>query len=108
MTMPATRSFDRRGALRGAALALAAGQVGLPGAVHAGGGDDRARARAQSPSPTRGGNTVTTPAAPPQATATDGAVRPFRIDVPQEALADLRRRVEAMRWPGKELVADRS
>jgi hypothetical protein len=35
-------------------------------------------------------------------------IRPFRIDVPDEAIADLRRRIAAVRWPGKELVADRS
>src|SRR4051795_2109200 len=38
--------------------------------------------------------------------ATD--VRPFRIEVPEEELAELRRRVAATRWPGKELVEDRS
>jgi pimeloyl-ACP methyl ester carboxylesterase len=46
---------------------------------------------------------MSTPAA---ATAT--AVRPFRVDVPEEALADLRRRISATRLPTKELVADRS
>jgi pimeloyl-ACP methyl ester carboxylesterase len=35
-------------------------------------------------------------------------VRPFRVDTPDEALADLRRRIAAMRWPTKELVADRA
>ena len=35
-------------------------------------------------------------------------IRPFRVGMPDEALADLRRRIGAMRWPGKELVADRS
>jgi pimeloyl-ACP methyl ester carboxylesterase len=35
-------------------------------------------------------------------------VRPFRIDVPEEDLVDLRRRIEAARWPSKELVEDRS
>ena len=36
------------------------------------------------------------------------AIRPFRIEVPQEQLADLRRRIEATRWPSEELVADRA
>ena len=36
------------------------------------------------------------------------AIRPFRIEVPKEQLADLRRRIEATRWPSEELVADRS
>ena len=36
------------------------------------------------------------------------AVSPFRIDVPEEDLDDLRRRIAATRWPTKELVEDRS
>src|SRR3712207_9402669 len=36
------------------------------------------------------------------------AVRPYRIDVPEEDLVDLRRRVAATRWPDKETVDDRS
>ena len=39
-------------------------------------------------------------------TATD--VRPFHLDIPEEKLADLRRRIEATRWPSKELGEDRS
>src|SRR3712207_4023956 len=35
-------------------------------------------------------------------------VRPYRIDVPEEDLVDLRRRIAATRWPSKELVEDRS
>ena len=35
-------------------------------------------------------------------------IRPFRVDMPDEAIADLRRRIAATRWPAKELVADRS
>jgi len=35
-------------------------------------------------------------------------IRPFHVDIPEEALADLRRRLAAPRWPHKELVADRS
>ena len=37
------------------------------------------------------------------------AVRPFpHVNVPESELDDLRRRVKAMRWPTKELVADQS
>jgi pimeloyl-ACP methyl ester carboxylesterase len=36
------------------------------------------------------------------------AVRPFHVDISDEALEDLRRRIAAVRWPSKELVADRS
>lgn len=35
-------------------------------------------------------------------------IRPFRINIPEEALTDLRSRLAATRWPSKELVADRS
>ena len=40
--------------------------------------------------------------------SSDTEIRPFQIDMPDEAIADLRRRIGAMRWPGQELVADRS
>jgi pimeloyl-ACP methyl ester carboxylesterase len=36
------------------------------------------------------------------------AIRPFRIEVPEEQLAELRRRLAATRFPSGELVADRS
>jgi pimeloyl-ACP methyl ester carboxylesterase len=36
------------------------------------------------------------------------ALRPFQIDVPEEQFAELRRRIEATRWPSRELVDDRS
>jgi pimeloyl-ACP methyl ester carboxylesterase len=38
----------------------------------------------------------------------EAAVRPFHVDVPEEKLVELRRRIEATRWPSKELVEDRS
>jgi pimeloyl-ACP methyl ester carboxylesterase len=37
-----------------------------------------------------------------------GEIRPFRIDVPEEDLVDLRRRIAATQWPEKETVADQS
>jgi pimeloyl-ACP methyl ester carboxylesterase len=39
-------------------------------------------------------------------TATD--IRSFRIEIPEEQIDDLRRRLAATRWPTKELVEDRS
>jgi pimeloyl-ACP methyl ester carboxylesterase len=36
------------------------------------------------------------------------AIRPFHVDIPDEALEDLRRRIAATRLPSKELVPDRS
>jgi pimeloyl-ACP methyl ester carboxylesterase len=41
-------------------------------------------------------------------TAEATAVRAFRVEVPDEQLAELRRRIAATRWPSKELVDDRS
>jgi pimeloyl-ACP methyl ester carboxylesterase len=35
-------------------------------------------------------------------------VRPFQLEIPDEQIDDLRRRIAATRWPSKELVADRS
>jgi pimeloyl-ACP methyl ester carboxylesterase len=40
--------------------------------------------------------------------ATTDTVRSFQVDVNDDDLADLRRRLAAVRWPSKELVADRS
>ena len=35
-------------------------------------------------------------------------IRTFHVDIPEEQFDDLRRRIEATRWPSKELVDDRS
>jgi pimeloyl-ACP methyl ester carboxylesterase len=47
------------------------------------------------------------PVRPAPAAAVD-TIRPFRIDIPDAALADLRARIKATRWPDKETVADDS
>jgi hypothetical protein len=39
-------------------------------------------------------------------TASD--IRPYQLDIPDQALDDLRRRIAATRWPSRELVTDRS
>src|SRR4029450_8510624 len=39
-------------------------------------------------------------------TATE--IRPFQVEIPQDKIDDLRRRIRATRWPSKELVEDRS
>jgi hypothetical protein len=43
-----------------------------------------------------------------ESTMTPPAIRPFRIDVPEEEVVELRRRIAATRWPSKELVDDSS
>ncbi len=35
-------------------------------------------------------------------------IRPFHVNVPEEALVDLRQRIAATRWPDRETVSDRS
>jgi pimeloyl-ACP methyl ester carboxylesterase len=40
--------------------------------------------------------------------ATTGDIRPFQINIPDQVLDDLRQRIDATRWPSRELVADRS
>ena len=39
---------------------------------------------------------------------TASEIRPFQVEVPDEALEDLRRRIAATNWPEKETVADQS
>src|SRR5215218_7752919 len=54
---------------------------------------------------------MTTTTKPPVDTTQDArtaAVRPFRVDVPQSDLDDLRQRLAATRWPDRETVPDRS
>jgi pimeloyl-ACP methyl ester carboxylesterase len=43
-----------------------------------------------------------------RAVAEDKSIRPFRVNVSEEELTDLRRRILATRWPDKETVNDQS
>jgi len=43
-----------------------------------------------------------------RAAAETGSIRPFHINIPENQLVDLRRRVLATRWPERETVTDRS
>jgi pimeloyl-ACP methyl ester carboxylesterase len=45
---------------------------------------------------------------PHSSDASTNDIRPFQVRVPDKALADLLRRIEATRWPTRELVPDRS
>ena len=42
------------------------------------------------------------------ASAENKSIRPFRINVPEEAIVDLRRRINATKWPERETVTDAS
>jgi pimeloyl-ACP methyl ester carboxylesterase len=43
-----------------------------------------------------------------EAPTEDGAIRPFNVEIPQEQLDDLRRRIAATQWPERETVGDSS
>jgi pimeloyl-ACP methyl ester carboxylesterase len=53
-------------------------------------------------------STVGLLSAHPVLAAESAAIRPFRINIPDSELADLRNRVRATRWPDRETVADQS
>ena len=36
------------------------------------------------------------------------AIRPFRVNIPEAELAELRRRIKATKWPERETVTDAS
>jgi pimeloyl-ACP methyl ester carboxylesterase len=85
---------DRRRLLGGAAMSVAAaGALSLLPAVPAKAGEAIA-----NPSSNQGAASMDT--------AANSAIRPFHVNFPDEALADLRRRIAATRWPEKETVAD--
>jgi pimeloyl-ACP methyl ester carboxylesterase len=85
---------NRRGFLRSAAIALAATQFGFARLSHAQPLGTPIQSKESS---------MTTMTA-----ATDVAISPFAVNVPEEVLADLRARAAATRWPSRELVADDS
>ena len=62
--------------------------------------------RLAAPSDAQTATEKETPVAPRETTT--AAIRPFHINLPEEALVDLRRRIAAPRWPDRETVTDRS
>ena len=64
--------------------------------------------------PTQKENSMTSPESAKGTTsstaqaASKAAIRPFRVNVSDETLADLRRRINATQWPEREAVADAS
>src|SRR5690349_19046623 len=68
-----------------------------------------ANAHAQTVAAAHASTSVTGSLATKQPTpVADESIRPFHVNVPEEQLADLRRRIAATRWPDKETVSDRS
>jgi pimeloyl-ACP methyl ester carboxylesterase len=86
-------SLTRRSVL---ASAAAAGAVGLS----SGGVSAQPTANDKPPAqPSKQGDSS-------MGTTGENAIRPFRINVPEDALIDLRRRIAATRWPDRETVED--
>lgn len=46
--------------------------------------------------------------AAPRHDSADASIRPYRIDIPEADLVDLRRRIAATRWPERETVTDQT
>jgi len=67
------------------------------------------RAHAAGDDAIRSGSKVTALNQPDTGRSTDTtAIRPFRVNIPQEALDDLRRRINATKWPEREYVTDQT
>ena len=85
--------IDRRCFVRGAAMAAAAVQLGIAGCAKS---ENASNATNASTAPSGGNTTV-------------DQVRPFpQLNTPENELTDLRRRINATRWPSRELVNDQS
>src|SRR5271166_4838271 len=84
----------RRSVLAGSAVASAVSLLPLNLAAAAAAGDTPGQPSNQGDSP--------------MGTSEGDAIRPFRVNIPEEALADLRRRIAMTRWPDRETVADQS
>jgi pimeloyl-ACP methyl ester carboxylesterase len=85
----------RRSVLAGSAVAGAISLLPLDLAAAAAAGD-----APPSQAPNQGDS--------PMGTGEGDAIRPFRVNIPEEALADLRRRIAMTRWPDRETVSDES
>lgn len=78
---------------------------GLPGVI----GSSHAQSYRSGADRTEINMTQTTAVKGKTEQATDkNQIRPFRVNMQEEALIDLRRRIAATRWPDKETVADQS
>jgi pimeloyl-ACP methyl ester carboxylesterase len=90
-------NLDRRGFVSSAGITIAAVQLGLVGCARSN----------KTPESTTTEGSMTQSAAPSGSDAT--AVRPFpKVHVSDADLDDLRRRINATRWPTRELVNDQS
>ena len=61
-----------------------------------------------APTPTQTVSSTQVSTAKSKTTVENSAIRPFSVNIPENQLLDLKRRVRATRWPEKETVADES
>jgi pimeloyl-ACP methyl ester carboxylesterase len=103
-------SFSRRGLLATSAAAGAFGLVLLASPSYAQANSTADTQVAGPVSLTKLAQTsgTSTTAAKSSTATNDQAIRPFSINFPEEALSDLRRRINATIWPEKETVTDTS
>ena len=110
--MFASHSFNpRRHGLAVATLVVASGVLFSATAYAAappssGGGHSSALAVLASSASASASPTSVTGSSEPGPGATDVSIRPFQFRASDEALADLRRRIAATKWPSQELVPD--
>jgi pimeloyl-ACP methyl ester carboxylesterase len=94
--MPEEFNLNRRRFVGTTAITIAAAQLGM-------------FSFAKSDEPSEGFSQRSSTVAQTMAGSETTAIRPFpHLNVPESELDDLRRRIKAMRWPTKELVADDS
>jgi pimeloyl-ACP methyl ester carboxylesterase len=94
--LPEETTLSRRRFLGIAAMIIAVAQLGMIGCA-------KEQSSEETQAALTSGETNTA-----AETTTHPEVRPFSIDVPEEELVDLRRRIADTRWPDKETVDDSS
>src|SRR5215467_9299288 len=92
-------THHRRHFLRNAAMTITAAELGMIGVAGA--------QFNKEPAGPKGAQRMSQPEVA-QFVSAPQTVRPFRANVSDAALTDLRRRIAATRWPSRELVTDRS
>src|SRR5678816_1593961 len=106
LTRPLSQALSRFGFRTGS---IVAGGLGLLLSVAPGCAE---RGVAADSLPTSSGTIpaklVTDVQAPTAMLIEENAIRPFKINVSEETLVDLRRRISTTRWPDKETVVDAS
>ena len=95
VTHASARSMAHRGCM---VLLGAAGMLGCPAEFSPTLGDSTSDGSTSGSAPGSSSSS--------QSNTTQASVRPFRIDVPEQELVELRQRINATKWPERETVTD--